>query len=72
VTDEDAAELPRLIPQCLALLSAVASGDQDPSDAAVTYRQLHGGVRGILSKYGEPCICLWPNVYGWAGTAAKR
>lgn len=71
MTDEDAAELRRLIPELLSLLSAVASGDQDPSAAAVTYRQLHSDVRAILSKYGEPCICPWPNVYGWAGTAAK-
>lgn len=71
MTDEDAAELRRLIPRLLAVLSAVASGDQDPTEAEVAYRQLHGDVRAILSKYGEACICPWPNVYGWAGTAAK-
>lgn len=69
--DEDAAELRRLIPLLLDLLTAVADGDQAPTEAAVDYRHLHGEVRRILASYGEECICPWPNVYGWAGTAWK-
>ena len=71
MTEEDAAELRRLIPLLLDLLSAVASHDREPAEAAAEYRQLHGDVRSILTKYGEACICPWPNVFGWAGTAAR-
>jgi hypothetical protein len=71
VKDEDAAGLRRLIPLLLELLTAVATGDKEPTEAAADYRHLHGEVRRILVSYGEECICPWPNVFGWAGTAAK-
>jgi len=71
VREEDANELRRLIPTLLDLLTSVASGARDPSDAAAEYVHLHREVRRILTAYGEECICPWPNVWGWAGTAAR-
>lgn len=67
--EKDAAELRRLLPLLLELLAKVASGDLQPWDADADYRRLHGEVRAILAAYNEPCVCPWPTVWGWHGTA---
>lgn len=61
MTEEDAKELRRLIPQLLQVLSDIASGARDPGDADAEYRHLHREVRRILTAYGEECICPWRN-----------
>lgn len=69
--EEDARELRRLIPQLLRLLTDVASGSRDPSDADAEYRLLHREIRRLLTAYGEECICPWRNAWEWAGRSAK-
>lgn len=71
VRDQDRDDLRRLIPELLALLSSVASGQRDAVSARDEYGYLHPEVRRILSAYGEDCICPWPTIFGWVGTAAK-
>ena len=68
--EQDAAELRGLLPLLLDLLAKVASGEVQPWDADADYRRLHSEVRAILTAYGEPCVCPWPTVWGWHGTAA--
>jgi hypothetical protein len=68
--EHDAAELRGLLPLLLDLLAKVASGEVQPWDADADYRRLHSEVRAILTAYGEPCVCPWPTVWGWHGTAA--
>jgi hypothetical protein len=69
--DQDREDLRRLIPELLALLSSVASGERDAVSAGGEYGYLHPEVRRILGAYGEECICPWPTIFGWAGTAVK-
>lgn len=69
--DQDRADLRRLLPNLIALLSSVASGERDLESARDEYSYLHPEVRRILTAYGEECICPWPNIFGWAGVAAK-
>jgi hypothetical protein len=71
VKDQDRQELCRLIPELLALLASVASGQRDPLSARDEYGYLHPEVRRILAVYGAECICPWPTVFGWSGVAAK-
>lgn len=71
MTEEDAKDLRRLIPQLLQVLSDIASGARDPGGADEEYRHLHREVRRILTAYGEECICPWHNAWEWFGRAAR-
>lgn len=69
--DQDRADLRRLLPNLIALLASVASGERDALSAKDEYSYLHPEIRRILVSYGHDCICPWPNIHGWAGVAAK-
>lgn len=67
----DRARLRELLPTLLQLLESVASGDRTAAEADREYRLLHTEVRSLLALENQECICPWPNVWGWEGTARK-
>ena len=71
MNEADRETLRRSLPLLIGLLKSVAAGERNSWEAADDYLHLHSEVRRVLAAYGESCVCPWPNIYGWAGTAAK-
>lgn len=69
--DDHAAELRRLLPELLDLLAKIAGGEIPAHEAAGEYSRLHLEARGLLTQYGEECVCPWPNAFAWYGAALK-